>query len=294
MLSFDKKFLFIHLPKTGGTSLKYLLKDYEERQLFDKYQSVFFDELKTQNWKSMSARLKDSLKSDNNDKWRDDIVKKFDKKLVDSSDNGKEKVCLYTYDQKLNPEYHEKMTLTNPNDAGYYHLSYNHYKELLDPDVFSSLTKFSIVRNPFDRAISLYFWNHELGEPLDKEKFLACVEGYSTTLYTCWNPQVWWLCDAEKQQINKGTEEDGMKKNVIILDDKNTVDFVLRFEENLTNRNISSLCNRLGVKYQTLPKLNASQTKKHYSYYYDAEMRAAVEKYYKADLDAFNYDFDKK
>jgi hypothetical protein len=103
------------------------------------------------------------------------------------------------------------------------------------------------------------------------------------------------LCDAETVQINKDSEEeDGMKKSAVVLDNENTVDFVLRFEENLSNRAMSGLCSRLGIKYQSLTKLNASQEKKHYSHYYDAEMRATVEKYYKSDFDTFDYDFDKK
>ncbi len=294
MLSFDKNFLFIHSPKTGGTSLKYLLKDYEERELFDKYQSVFFDELKTQNWKTMATRLEKSLTSFDGDMWRDNILKKFDKEFVDIDGDGEAKDLLFAYEQKLKPAYHKKMTLLNPNDNGYYHLAYNHYKQLLNTEVFEQLVKFSIVRNPFDRAISLYFWNNG-GSEIDMEKFIECVEVLSPVFYNPWNPVTWWVCDANLEQVNKDTEDkDGHKKNIVIVDPASTVDFILKFEDNLNNRTVYNLCNQLGINYQPLQHLNASHSRKHYSAYYDSEMRALVEKHYKCDLDAFNYDFDKK
>ena len=67
-----------------------------------------------------------------------------------------------------------------------------------------------------------------------------------------------------------------------------------KFEENLNNRSIHQLCKRLNIPYQSLKNLNASPARKHYSAYYNDEMRKSVEKHYKIDLDTFNYDFDKK
>ena len=107
---------------------------------------------------------------------------------------------------------------------------------------------------------------------------------------------MWWLCDVELQQINVSTEEEieSPPNYKIIIDPAHTVDFTLRFEDSLRNRVIYDFCKKLGIEYKPLKQLNSSPRRKHYSKYYDAETRAIVEKYYKIDLDTFNYDFDNK
>lgn len=104
MLSLTKKFIFIHIEKTGGTSIQKVLKEYSNDKLIYK-----------------------------------------DKKHPDSF--------------LLNGEYKE---ITKHSSIS----TYNKYYNIEDYVVFSC------IRNPWDRILSLYFWEND---KFDKNKFIKMI-----------------------------------------------------------------------------------------------------------------------
>src|SRR5438034_10978870 len=93
MISFQKRFLFIHIPKTAGNSIQRVLRDYSEDELVP----------------------------------------------LRSEQDGVERFGL------RNPKYKLKK-----------HSTLAEYRAALDEPDFGNLYKFSCVRKPWDRMISLY------------------------------------------------------------------------------------------------------------------------------------------
>lgn len=148
---------------------------------------------------------------------------------------------------------------------------------------------FSIVRNPWDRAVSLFFQQtgnlpdckpdfrqwiidqvSDNGYPNDNSRFWECslVDGGSTGgTSTKWKCQTDWLLG---------------------FDDKIAVDYVARFE-NLAF-DWKDICEIIGVKYQPLAFENPTEHN-HYSYYYDDETRQIVADWHRRDIENWGYEF---
>jgi hypothetical protein len=122
--------------------------------------------------------------------------------------------------------------------------------------------KFATVRNPWDRAISFYFWRRF--KTFTKNTFLEEV-----------------VARVPPMHHYLTYKEQGVKK----------IDYILRYE-NLTE-DFARLCNTINIKHEPLPVANKSHDKtKHYTEYYDDETREAVAKKYAKDIEAFGYEFE--
>jgi hypothetical protein len=78
-------------------------------------------------------------------------------------------------------------------------------------------------------------------------------------------------------------------------DDGNiNVDFIGKYE-NLED-DFGKICKMIGIPILSLSHTNTAEMRtgeprKHYSYYYDDELKDIIAKLYKKDIDYFNYDF---
>jgi hypothetical protein len=153
----------------------------------------------------------------------------------------------------------------------------------ISEEIWNSYLKFSITRNPWDRVVSLFYWEkkrkpqnrpkkrfyHYLGVPFDEFKqtrreFLEFVKGGD------WNNN-----DA-----------------FYVEDGKLCVDFIIRYEH--LNEDFATLCARLNLPDMPLPQLKAGIRAKgrHYTELYDQESKAIVAEKHANDIRLFGYTFE--
>jgi len=203
MISFQKRFLFIHIPKTAGNSIQSILRDYSE----------------------------------------DELV------ALRSEQDGIERFGL------RNPKYKIKK-----------HSTLAEYKAALGEAQFGGLYKFTCVRNPWDRIVSLYFTPTQDMGAWHRKKLRKVISKA--------------LSVAEYLQLDKGER-----------DPFDNADYVMRFE-NLAD-DFRTVCGALGISPTTLPQYNRS-SREHYSKYYDDELRELVRTRFAAEVERFGYTFEQR
>ncbi len=125
---------------------------------------------------------------------------------------------------------------------------------------------FCFVRNPFERAVSEYFYS------LDKKLINSSFEQF-----------------LEKKEIKNYTYKNHELKQLdFILNEKKIFDFIGRFENFKPDFNL--LLKKLDLPYKDCPHINQSN---HVNYrnYYNEKTRNFISVYYKEDLSYFNYGF---
>jgi len=146
------------------------------------------------------------------------------------------------------------------------HISAGMAQQVYGDEIWSTYTKFSVVRNPWDRVVSMWAakWWHQASE-LDKhcsfEEFILNIkphphEGYNTLFYN--------------EVLNEG------------------IDFILRFE--CLQSDFSCMLNNLGVKDVLLPHIEKREHPRYTVMYNDKE-KQIVSELYKDDINKFGYSF---
>lgn len=158
--------------------------------------------------------------------------------------------------------------------------------------------KFTFVRNPWDRAISV--WKQfkkdkkylaAKGLPLDLPfgKFINMIEHYN---FERFNPNVHWIYRHLHPQ-HKHVDWIywhlyPQHKHVVDENGKTMVDFIGRFEN--LQKDFDHVCAVLDIPPTTL--IPANQTiHRHYSHYYNKEHQNVIHDKFKTDIDWFNYKF---
>ena len=163
------------------------------------------------------------------------------------------------------------------------HHTFKWYKRAARKKIgFENYFKFTVVRNPWDRFLSLYKYRVKRGHPSfrrgvipfkkwGKKIYNGCpnfCKGFTLRepkLYV--KPQLNWITDANGNMV---------------------VDFICRFEN--FQEDFNAVCNKIGIPERTLPHVNKSKHK-HYTEYYDDETREIVAEKYKKDIEYFGYEF---
>jgi len=145
------------------------------------------------------------------------------------------------------------------------HLTIMELKELLDPDVFNNYFKFAIVRNPWDRVLSEYFFDrnaYRKKNPISFEDFVKNLNYFH-----------------RYDQMSFISDNEG----------KILVDYVGKYEN--LKKDFIYICKKIGIKKITLSAVNITRHR-HYSTYYTEELREIVGNIYKRDIETFNYTFE--
>jgi hypothetical protein len=153
------------------------------------------------------------------------------------------------------------------------HVPASRLREQLGVNLWNSLYTFSIVRNPFERALSLFQFLQKNGKLkgwtysryVDQLVRPGGFDYHGHYLSNCG-----YLCDAEGQLL---------------------VTEVFRFEQR--EEAMKTIAERTRC-----PELTLDQTKtyatgtRHYSHYYDAVTRRKIEDFYRDDFERFGYQFE--
>lgn len=121
--------------------------------------------------------------------------------------------------------------------------------------------KFTFVRNPWDRIVSIYHHRKQNRKIVNEEfdKWIYSIDQISTC------SQIWWL--KHKNKID--------------------MDFIGKFEN--LEKDFKKICKEIGADLN-LPHVNSSKHT-HYSNYYDFSSRKFVEKVCEEEIELFKYQF---
>ncbi|MEX0678586.1 MAG: sulfotransferase family 2 domain-containing protein [Pirellulales bacterium] len=167
------------------------------------------------------------------------------------------------------------------------HLAWAYYS-LCYPQLWQQYTSFTVVRNPWDRAVSIYHWakvqdsywfkgqlvpiDYELLASKSFEECLTILDGQRERLKSeAWHRQTVWVAGPKS------------------LGGKVMVDRVLRFEN--LDHDFPKFCEDLGIEQRSLPKMNPSNRSRDYRQYYNDATRKLVERIYEPDIETFGYSF---
>jgi hypothetical protein len=158
--------------------------------------------------------------------------------------------------------------------GGLQHLFATHILQEVGKDIFEAYFKFTIVRNPWDKAVSQYFYmkkRNDLREFIgmkENDSFKTYLELIRKKIHVQWEPQYKFF-----------TDERG----------DNLVNFTGRLENIVTDAQI--IFSRLGVT-AAVSQSNATRHE-HYSHYYDEESKEIVAEMYGEDIRMLKYSFQR-
>lgn len=156
-------------------------------------------------------------------------------------------------------------------------------KNRLPTDIWNNYFKFSITRNPWDRTLSRFFWNHRNDPALKPKEGVFAYLGLR-------KDELKPIRNAFKRFLVE--EEWDTNDRFYIIDGELCVDYVIRYE-NLEG-GLREACIRVGLPEIHLPRLKSGfrDKKRHYSEYYDNESRDLVAEKHHNDIRIFGYQFE--
>jgi|TARA_A100001391_G_scaffold182718_1_gene149431 hypothetical protein len=189
----------------------------------------------------------------------------------------------------------------------------NFFKE----EDINNFIKFAIIRNPFDRLVSLYHFrkkendlynlfpnaNHDGGDKTtpDGENLTFkqwVMDSRTRGVGTLWGEDPFLDSSKEKQIYLFENHQGGYNSTIEwvnqihFLTDRSgnlMTNEILRFEN--LNEDIENFCKKYNLNQVILEKKNSSPRKKNYVEYYDDELIEYVSNIFKDDIDSLDYKF---
>lgn len=157
--------------------------------------------------------------------------------------------------------------------GGLQHLLAWQIRQEVGSSFFAQALKFTMVRNPWDKAISQFTYMSKREDlrnflGMDKEcEFAKYLELIALKRHVQWDPQYKFILDEQGQPL---------------------VNEILRFENFDTD--VTRVLNLLGVKFDVI--LHAKKSNRtHYSEYYSPETKEMVADIYAKDIEMLGYSF---
>lgn len=160
------------------------------------------------------------------------------------------------------------------------HATAQQVKKLYCQD-YEDYFSFAFVRNPWDRAVSDYFWIKKDLKIKDTFKNFLLLENNFNT------PK---LSYPHLNSFGRGDHVLAQSDFILNSRGEQIVNFIGKFENLQQDFNI--VCDKIGIPKQRLPHKNKGDHK-HYTEYYNNETCEIVAEKYKKDVEYFNYEFGK-
>ncbi|WP_417310468.1 sulfotransferase family 2 domain-containing protein [Devosia sp.] len=251
IISHKHKFIFLHIPKTGGSSVtSYLASQLGPSDI----QVGLYRETMTAGIAPTRAMVNRLLRPKSVAAFARTLVRT--NSLCDSVDAG----IKASYRPQLG---HQPV-----------HCSASHLANF-DPQSWREYLKFCVVRNPFDRAVSDYYWRTRV------QNARMPFEEYVQKIYVQGLPP---------KELGLGTDPIWTWP-LYTINGTVAVDTIIRFER--LEEDFRDLCSRLGIASgRALPREKAAiRSQRGYRAMYSEESRRAVAALNQMEIDEFGYAF---
>jgi len=179
------------------------------------------------------------------------------------------------------------------------------FTKIKHPKVYDGYKKITVVRNPWDMAVSYYWYSTTLNPERFVTKDLSCLIHNSDSKTTTRKKFKMWLLGSSNYTSHLSaiehpegeflrTLEFLQREQESFVDDKYITDY-MRFEK--LERHWKALCAYVGHPSLELPRLktNAQKAKQeHYSYFYDSTSVKLIQFSASKLIDKFGYTFDRR
>ena len=146
------------------------------------------------------------------------------------------------------------------------HVPCYEFYRILDKNFFANYIKFAVIRNPWDRMVSRYFYSKKISNKFKDYSF--------------------------KEFVNYDIETNMhiLNQYKFCCDDKNNfcLDQIIKFED--LNNDFNKISTKLFNKQDMLKHFNKSNHK-NYREYYDNELKDKIYKFCRKDIQFFDYEF---
>jgi hypothetical protein len=153
----------------------------------------------------------------------------------------------------------------------------------LGSEVFWSYKKICIVRNPFDKAVSMFWFllPHQARQALLSAPFDAVRSAFRQFIRS------------EHTKFDQSASNNCCDWYIYTIDDRVVIDVVLRYETLASDLEV--FFSGLGVQFDTgglsFYKSGFRVRREHFSEYYDAEALAIAQNLFRKEINHFNYAF---
>lgn len=176
------------------------------------------------------------------------------------------------------------------NAKWYNHMSVDLIRAQIEPDLWDSYFKFTVVRNPFDKLISAFFMYDKNRRNLSAYQKLRTglkrLIGRSTPI-----ERVTGKNDIERFRSWIGHGGEIIDRDKYLIDGREVVDFFVRFEE--LHKDLEFLCNKLKIPFEPSRLPTFKKGIRHHNYdiaeYYDQKTYNIVASKYRWEIARFGY-----
>lgn len=180
----------------------------------------------------------------------------------------------------------------------YNHITPAEIKEKVDKDIWDDYYKITVVRNPWDRAISEFFYKIPQKKVntknISSHLFNLKAYKYIFKKIILKIKNIMGMQSSEFELFIQSRKRNWTNTKFYFDENgKPYCDFYMRYEH--LDQDYKKLCETLGIPYEKLPKTKSKLRKerKHYSQYFQVKTKAKIESLSKEVIDFFGYEFSK-